>query len=215
MGEGDGNGMIQGLPSPGPVYNLAENGGETLMFWVDLSAANMIPGNFTAASATAGSSMSPLSAYFPQAAVSPSDTYVFVYYGGNGYYAPSGNYFGVEAISYISYYPYMNGPNYGMTPSQAYAIDAKIDDGLPLSGSVTALIVRSGGLVWSPAAPLNYGYTITTTPGGYYPPYYGSASIRGSCFDNGNVNWVYPMNYSIDQAGSNCGLSFLMQGAAR
>jgi hypothetical protein len=75
-GEGDGNGIIEGIPGP---HNpgLSEQGGETLMFWVDLSAAKMIPESFTSASSTVAGISGSLSAYFPIAAVGQS-SYVYL-----------------------------------------------------------------------------------------------------------------------------------------
>jgi len=212
-GEGDGNGVIEGIPQPGQyAYGLSESGGETLMFWKDLSAANMIPGSFTLASSTTSINTSfNMSAYFPAAAIGPSN-YVFVYSNGGV------NYFCVEALAYVTYYPWTgtwgnNGGPYGLTPAQAFAIDTKIDDGLPNYGKVTVQFVQGSGLVWSPTDPNNEGYVQTATVGNKYAPLgpnYPSASIPGTCMDNANVEWAN-MQYSVSQNGSNCTLSFQFQ----
>jgi hypothetical protein len=67
-----------------------------------------------------------------------SGIYVYVYSQN------SANFFGVAAISSIENSGVMNSPA-GLTQVQAYAIDAKIDDGLPQSGAVTAMYVNGGG----------------------------------------------------------------------
>jgi prepilin-type N-terminal cleavage/methylation domain-containing protein len=53
-GEGAGNGIIEGIygNSAGQNIGFAEQGGETAMFWVDLSATGPISGQFNTATAT-------------------------------------------------------------------------------------------------------------------------------------------------------------------
>jgi prepilin-type N-terminal cleavage/methylation domain-containing protein len=53
-GEGDGNGVIEGVTSNAAGQNsgMVGNIGETSMFWVDLSHANLIDGSFNTASST-------------------------------------------------------------------------------------------------------------------------------------------------------------------
>ena len=52
-GEGDGNGIIQGINTSSSVADgTIQSTGETVMFWVDLSAAGLIEGGFTLASPT-------------------------------------------------------------------------------------------------------------------------------------------------------------------
>src|SRR5580698_8278077 len=55
-GEGDGNGVIEGVSANGSGNNNGsyENIGETTVFWVDLSQAGLIDGSFTMASETVG-----------------------------------------------------------------------------------------------------------------------------------------------------------------
>jgi prepilin-type N-terminal cleavage/methylation domain-containing protein len=71
-GEGDGKGVIEGVwqNASGDYTGIATMGGETTMFWADLSKANLIPGNFTAASSTTNLgalSVTGINALFPQA----------------------------------------------------------------------------------------------------------------------------------------------------
>ncbi len=48
QGEGDGNGLIEGIIGGG----IGQGGGETAMFWVDLSTAQLIEGGFNSAAST-------------------------------------------------------------------------------------------------------------------------------------------------------------------
>lgn len=53
-GEGDGNGVLEGVFTNGAASNEGtfQGGGETVMFWVDLSTAQMIEGGFHTATET-------------------------------------------------------------------------------------------------------------------------------------------------------------------
>ncbi len=102
----------------------------------------------------------------------------------------------------------------GLTVAQAQSIDSKVDDGLPQSGNVTALLVTTavywsagGSGTWPANAGAGSGFggrggpTTAATPG--------SAT---TCFDNGSV--VGPQQYSLAQDGGsniNCALSFRFQ----
>ena len=75
-GMGDGNGAIEenqcDCPSGGVGYY--QNGGETGLFWVDLSAANLIDDNlntafFGSVDPSASSNVTPISAYLPLAKI--------------------------------------------------------------------------------------------------------------------------------------------------
>lgn len=144
-GQGDGNGVIEGRDI------LAYNGGyipcgETGLFWRDLSSANMIDGSFTTAPYSAGVAPcnasitgTAISKYFPAARIGKNN-YVYVWSGGwelNTWqgHSDENNYFGLSRITNA----YASAADIAMTPNQAYAIDSKIDDGLPQSGNVLAM----------------------------------------------------------------------------
>jgi prepilin-type N-terminal cleavage/methylation domain-containing protein len=209
-GEGDGNGVIEGISANAPSSNNGYDNaaGETVVFWTDLSAAKMIDGQFNAASTTviagAGVTGTGLATYFPSAKV------------GNGNYfyiwsRSSINYFGLYPILQITNTGSITG-NVGLTVAQAFAIDTKIDDGLPTAGRVTAEYAYGGVASWPPSyASADTG---SFTSGSGIPA---TAPSPSTCFDNGNVHWT-TMQYSMTQnggAGLNCVLSFRMQGAAR
>jgi hypothetical protein len=90
--------------------------------------------------------------------------------------------------------------------AQAYAIDLKIDDGLPQSGNVLALYHNSYAVLWAAggsagaagASGVGNSPTTAATPG--------SAT---TCFDNNSGSG--PQQYSMEQnsgTGLNCALSF-------
>lgn len=93
-GEGDGDGVIMGLCSPGGNNDFGEycfSAGETVMFWRDLSDSKLIDGTFSRASATVfpsgnllPNSTNPLykiSSYLPQAQIG-NGNYIYVWSGG-------------------------------------------------------------------------------------------------------------------------------------
>jgi prepilin-type N-terminal cleavage/methylation domain-containing protein len=208
-GEGDGNGLIEGMNgnnNPGSNFGFCITGGETAMFWVDLSQARLIEGSFTAASETAATN--PTSAnfdtYFPTAKI--TGNYISVVSGGwpemlsaQQVNTDGRNYFELEGFKDFSTNCFPD-VNLALTVAQAYAIDTKMDDGLPQSGNVLALIDDTY-IMWPGNGTISGPFTTATA---------GSAT---SCFDNGNVAGV-AQQYSMKQnggSGANCGLTFGFQ----
>jgi prepilin-type N-terminal cleavage/methylation domain-containing protein len=220
-GEGDGNGIIEGVSANAAGQNSGyyEMIGETVMFWVDLTTANgmkvnLIEGGFSAASPITGLSGSyysspnitgPLASnYLPVSKISPTN---YVYVWSNN----SINYFGLSALYGVTNNGYMDsGAN--LTVRQAYSIDPKIDDGFPQTGNVTAQF-NDRGQQWVAA-----GTGQITTPGAS-----GTQATSGSsttCYDNSNSSSGVPgisgavQHYSFEiSSGSNlsCALSFKFQ----
>ncbi len=233
-GEGDGNGVIEAnlddyAGANGGNFQLC---GETGMFWVDLSTAGLIEGRINP-SAYAGNawwscdampvvSAAGIAAYLPAAKLGNGNS-VYVWSGG-WQYNDEINYFGLASVSGGD-----DGEgimNMGITVQQAYNIDAKIDDGLPQSGRVTA-IFDDGHFYWASgnAGMLNY-------PGGngglvnwwaYPAPVNNPATAVGetgdsaTCYDVGKGNKL-PVTYSTGGNNSpnnsqqvNCALSFRFQ----
>jgi len=222
-GQGDGNGILQsGTGSP----NRDAFGGEGGTFWVDLSTAKLIDGNFTTASETfspAGGTVSvtttQVGSYLPPARLGQSN-YVYVWSGGwqsrNVITGDGRNYFGVSGI-----YECCNGgngegtANMAITPIQAFNIDQKVDDGLPQYGRVITIDPTHGW--WAPgsdapgcpgvvgdrdAVTFGPATTIATAP---------SAC---TCYDNGGVAGTE--HYSTSSSSNNgvnltCALSFAFQ----
>jgi prepilin-type N-terminal cleavage/methylation domain-containing protein len=169
-GEGDGNGIIEGVWANSPGENcICEGTGETTMFWVDLSTSNLIDGGFNTASPTVLPGTitgEALNSWFPQAKLG-GNNYIYAYSGGSwsGTSVTTGiNYFGIAAVSSISAgYEFYTAP--GMTVQQAYNIDTKIDDGLPQSGNVTAQYVNYTA-AW--ASSIYVGAPNTSTTPGFF-----------------------------------------------
>jgi prepilin-type N-terminal cleavage/methylation domain-containing protein len=228
QGAGDGNGIIEGYDTSTGSNGTYESEGETAVFWVDLSQAGLIDGGFNTASETnqqvsniTASTTPNIAAFFPEAKLG-HENFVYVWSGGEGDAIPLGfpfdtmppdgrNYFSISHVDSIDVDDdgLIDYSNLTMTVQEAYAIDKKVDDGLPQSGRVTAMLPMDGNAYW--------------VTGGFFPgmniyppdwmgtvPYPASST---SCFDNGN-NHLLPVTYSMEQnngAGENCGLSFLFQ----
>ena len=220
-GMGDGDGYIEGLYANSPSTNTgyAIGYGETAMVWVDLSMANLIDGGFntsTMLSRPPGTiTGAGLSAYFPTAKLGGGN-YIYIWSdgvfhsGGNGWVGWSNNgtnYFGLSTISQI------DGTGQSTSTAtlpvkDAFAIDSKIDDGLPQLGRVTVQYVSLGLLAWAGTAYTGAPTTAATA---------GSAT---SCYDNSSAASGTPgvagaaQHYSLEISGGsgpNCALSFRFQ----
>ncbi len=211
-GQGDGNGVIEGLYWPTNVtQGYDEIEGETSTFWVDLSTAGLIDGSFSAASISTHPNTNPIvNTWFPAAKIGQGN-YVYVWSGGPQAVGGQGgngiNYYGLSVVTGFDWTGVTSSP--GLTVQQAYSIDVKIDDGLPQSGHVIAMYLYDPGQKWA-AGGGNAGAcaglpclpTTTVTPG--------SAT---TCYDNGNSAGA-AQQYSMDQnagTGVNCALSFEFQ----
>ena len=101
-GEGDGNGLLEGVNFDLAGWSSPANQGtgETVMFWSDLSIAHMIDGDFSAASSTVSAGLitgTDLSKWFPSAKIGRRNSIYVHSIGPNGVYGQ--NYFGISAIS--------------------------------------------------------------------------------------------------------------------
>jgi prepilin-type N-terminal cleavage/methylation domain-containing protein len=213
-GEGDGNGVIEGVAAnaAGDNRGYAFAAGETLMFWVDLSTVNLIDGGFNTATPNTmpGSfitlvSQPSLIAYLPQAKLGGGN-FIYVWSGGPNYNAlgesNSINYYGLSAATQIAT---VNGCQWCLssTPAlsvqAAYSMDKKMDDGLPQSGNVMAFYsLGNGGTPEAWAGPSDTSKT---------------AGSSTTCYDNGNVAGA-TQQYSVEiNNGANvtCALSFRFQ----
>jgi prepilin-type N-terminal cleavage/methylation domain-containing protein len=203
-GLGDGNGLIEGYDwfFPGVDDNISS--GEAAWFWEDLSSnSGLIEGAFN----LAGGAIQPVLSGSGIGLLLPSAKLG----GGNFFYvyAISGaNYFGLSLPTpYIDRDGAIYG-NPGLTVAQAYAIDTKIDDGLPQTGHVTAqyqdwtLGMSTTSSIWA-EGPGVAGPSDTTA----------LAGSSSTCFDNSGVTGA-TQRYSMEQSGGNglnCGLSFRFQ----
>ena len=189
-GEGDGNGIIEGVFSnlPGQNNGYAEGEGESATAWVDLTTANglnlnLIDGSFSTASPNTASAYNvPATAvgnYFPSAKIGSSN-YVYIY-SQNG-----ANYYGISAITSINGGSMVIISTPRISVRQAYDIDAKIDDGLAQSGNVIAQLIN---FIW--------GFAPSASP-----------DTTATCFNS--VTKMYSI--LVDNGThTNCALSFKFQ----
>jgi prepilin-type N-terminal cleavage/methylation domain-containing protein len=221
-GRGDGNGIIDGNVGgleTTTVGNLAGTtsmvtpGGETGVFWVDLSspvAGNLIEGGFAAATEATQPNVSntQLPQYLPVAKLGGGN-YVYVV-EINGF-----NYFGIANVLDFNSEDGTIENTAGMTVSQAYNIDKKIDDGFPTTGNVVTMLTYDNGVGWAMGGWFGVGDTyissgsvfggVVATPG--------NASGPTTCFDAATIG--SDPTYSMEQnggAGLNCALMIRMQG---
>jgi prepilin-type N-terminal cleavage/methylation domain-containing protein len=227
-GQGDGNGVIMShvdYYSGGGVAGNVEMDGETVVFWTDLSAANLIDGAFNTAIpyccyASIPNATVTLGDYFPAAKLGQNN-YIYVYSGGFAYccwaWQSSGkNYFGLSAVGSVGGSDaggaegnfYISNP--GLTVQQAYAIDKKMDDGLPQTGMVTTQYLPGRSQANNPN-PTWSG--VLQEMGMVTPDTSATAGSSTTCYDNGNVAGAV-QQYSMEinnGAGVNCALSFEFQ----
>jgi prepilin-type N-terminal cleavage/methylation domain-containing protein len=148
-GGGDGNGMIE----DGAV-NQNSPAGEPLLFWQQLSLANLVDGSFgspiTAAYQAAAASTPTL--YFPGAKMGRGNMWTVGSTQGLNYYILGSAALSAVGAAGTATYNY----TVSITPIEAYNIDIKIDDGAPNTGivqergvgaSVFASLTPPGGVV--------------------------------------------------------------------
>jgi len=207
------------------------------MFWVDLSTAHLIDGSFTTATPTAmqGSANTSLIGQYLPAAKIGNGGFVYVWNGGwvitgSADSGDGNNYFGVSAVTSSGM---VDNEIPLMTVAQAYAMDKKMDDGLPQSGNVIAF---TAGMYWVAGGPFasNGLGLYETNQGDFSMTYSSSGGFLGhgpvtstsdigasmaagplSCYDGGSQSSPkIPEQYSIginNGANVNCALSFRFQ----
>jgi prepilin-type N-terminal cleavage/methylation domain-containing protein len=217
-GEGDGNGVLQGVTStPNSNEGALEITGETAMFWTDLSLVNLVDGTFNAASTwnppapalITATSVPNIDAFFPQAKLGRGN-YIYVYSGGTGG-SDGVNYFGLSALTQINQGGGADSSP-GLTVQEANDIDRKIDDGMPQSGNVTATYVNNNNsprVMWAAGGSGNQGSTTSWNYG--QPTTQATPWASTNCYDNNNA--VGPQQYSLARNATvvNCALSFRFQ----
>jgi prepilin-type N-terminal cleavage/methylation domain-containing protein len=194
-GKRNGDGLIN---AAGGVNQLGQANGEIGMFWQDVAsnaAGNLIEGQYPSGGAAALTcsliastlTMTPgttfVGDYIPAAKIGHGN-YIYVY-GINGF-----NWYGLSAPTQITTAnALISSPIVNV--AQAYSIDAKMDDGLPLSGNVQA------------------AYLTTSTSVVQNAP---NTAIAGgnatSCFDTTTGAYSVTVN---NGNGGNCALSFKFQ----
>jgi prepilin-type N-terminal cleavage/methylation domain-containing protein len=166
QGRGDGNGLIDTSTGSGMVF-----GQETAMFWNDLSIANLVDGNFTGIDSASPLATAPntVSSVMPPAKLGRGNYLTVGSTGGLNYYLLAG----IQSTS-ASSGAYQLSTN--LTPIQAYNIDVKLDDGLPLTGTVQARGTAASSTsvfidptTWSSATTPQPGDCATTGSSGVDP----------------------------------------------
>jgi prepilin-type N-terminal cleavage/methylation domain-containing protein len=191
-GEGDNNGVIEGVSANAAASSAGywEATGETVMLWVDLSAAGFIDGSFTTASAFtlpgANLTAANLPSYFPVPKLGRGNYIMAMSMSGD-------NVFCIQNIASITTAGDISVSGNGNIPVvMAYNIDVKADDGLPEGGRVRN---------WGHA----HNFLIDSV--------FGTAAHNGSsitCEDNDGIGGTTP-HYSLGQnqgSGNNCELCF-------
>jgi prepilin-type N-terminal cleavage/methylation domain-containing protein len=190
FGARNGNGLIEGAGIPLPLAALM---GENLLFWADLSAAQLIEGGYDVAGAALGCPSSSLiltmnsgsgyiGSYLPPGKVG-NGTFVHVY-SANGY-----NWFLLSKVTSFSNSTSLFNGIPSIPVLQAFRIDSKIDDGLPSSGNVQAIYI-------------NGSYSATT------PAPNGPSDNSTTCYNTSGLTYSTGINGGT---GTNCAMSFRFQ----
>ena len=176
----DGNGVLEGNAGSG---SLLQAGGETGLFWNDISssvAGNLIDGSFSTATCTGTPSpaSTAFTSYFPPSKLGRG-AYLYVYANG-GF-----NFYGMSTISAVASGVVTSGVS--LSVMQAYNIDTKMDDGRPTTGNVLAQHLTGGAVTNA----TNAGTASATT-----------------CYETTTSTYTIGTN---NGAGGNCSLSFRFQ----
>jgi prepilin-type N-terminal cleavage/methylation domain-containing protein len=139
-GHGDGNSLIE---SCGWNRATTAAGCESILFWMDLSTADLIDGAYNLASdaflANLPSAQLPL--YFPASKIGGGNYITVASENSSFFWPPKGStWFIIAGLDGTANAigDYMAHP--AMTPVQLYAIDQKVDDSMPYTGKVRAIV---------------------------------------------------------------------------
>ncbi|MCI5049324.1 MAG: prepilin-type N-terminal cleavage/methylation domain-containing protein [Rickettsiales bacterium] len=148
-GEGDGNTLIEGGSA-----DANDCQGEVVLFWRDLYDSELIEDTFTAGTQAAVTAADPdaVKNFLPEAKMGRGNVITTLSDTGRNYWYMSG----MTDITAGAY-----NERDALAPEEAFNIDVKIDDGLPLTGGVRAYIaIDDGGGTSDPDAeqsPANAG----------------------------------------------------------
>jgi len=217
-GQGDGDNSITGF-TQGDKHKYGWYAcGEPLMFWVDLSKAELIDSHFSAARPDEcpkdNIEAKGIADYYPRAKFG-NDTYIYIlnpysdtrddFYNPTPHYKNT-NFFTISKVQKIAFAD-KSGETVsetGINVTVAYNIDKKIDDGMPLSGKVIAAGAAEGEFFFA------NGDRNLIRDGDLMPSDKAIIPSSSTCYDNHN-NPKNPVEYSITQRGileNNCMLSF-------
>ena len=133
---GDGNFQIE-FCNPGVLWDQWV-GCENVLFWSDLSQANLIDGSFTTATDSIVANLAPtqVSLYFPAARIGKGNYIFAMYFNSDLIPYPRGNMFAISSVYSTDASGDPNISPEGISIMENYLIDVKIDDGYGFSGKV-------------------------------------------------------------------------------
>lgn len=139
FGHGNGDGILQACGydvGTTPMYGAMRVGCEIVLFWRDLSFANLVDGSFTTATdAYTQINAGQAGTYFPRAKIG-GQAFVTVLAWYIGTDIPHGNYFAIGQINTSNATGFYTSVNEAFTPIDGLSIDTKMDDGLAATGAV-------------------------------------------------------------------------------
>ncbi len=159
-GLGDNSGLVT---DTGGSATLAI--GEPLAFWQQMTAANLIDGNYGAALTTGGAvaadtTGATIGTYLPPARLGRGNYWNAGAVDGINYYLLSG--FGSTPIATAGTLTFAGA----ITPIEAFNIDTKIDDGAPNTGTVQARGTATSGAIYAALTSANNAAFATTPASG-------------------------------------------------
>ncbi len=152
---GDGDGFLDGNASSIESYNIC---GENALFWNDLSTTQLIPGQYSGQdgdATTGGCGSANIPSVLPLGKLDPNTFYI-VY----GDASDGKNYFQILTFINSTFINNVGTLQYygiqALTNADSYYMDQKIDDGLPLTGNITARDPANSDTIGVPVLAATY-----------------------------------------------------------
>lgn len=206
---GNGDGVIYGCCTWNNYGDHNIGSGEPNWFIVQLGLSGLIKGKFSFLGSSSSATGSAVASYLPKAKLGGESSYFYAWSGGPVINHPGSSDRGNNRINYLSFGSNVTvaGTDLGnqtrttapISPIEAFAMDSKMDDGMPQSGIIQAFFYgkssvnpgNNGGW-WAGGEYADTGRHTPNSPLGTT-----LANPRGAtnCYDNNNV--VGPQQYSI------------------
>lgn len=157
VGRGDGNSYIEGAAAAATVLNS-----ETVLAWRDLNFVNLIDGAYTVATDAPAAATNPdlVKTLLPEAKLGRGN--MITVFASAGY-----NHYQIAGITAIA----AGVPTLAaaLSPQEAFNLDEKLDDGVPGTGSVRAMLATGTALnTAAVAAPPAAGVCVSNAVGNPY-----------------------------------------------